>query len=346
MKKYNVGILGATGAVGREMLKVLEERNFPVNELRLLASERSVGKKVPFGGKEVEIKLACHEAFAGLDIVLGAASNAVAKEFAPDIVKAGAVFIDNSSAFRMDDNVPLVVPEINGEDVFKNKGIISNPNCSTIITLVAVNAINKLSKIKAMNASTYQATSGAGAAGPVELMDQMGMLTDTYKKDGVILNKGNFESKVFQYQIAGNVIPHIGSFLDNGYTTEEMKMQNEGRKIMHLPELKVTCTCVRVPVVRSHSISVTLVTENKLDLDVVKNAIANEKGCRLFDNPEAKEYPMPIVTSDQDIVFVGRIRRDLINENGITLWCCGDQVRKGAATNAVQIALKLVGLDF
>ena len=346
MKKYNVGILGATGAVGREMLKILEERNFPVNELRLLASERSVGKKVPFNGADVEIKLACHEAFAGLDIVLGAASNAVAKEFAPDIVAAGAVFIDNSSAFRMDDNVPLVVPEINGDDVFKNKGIISNPNCSTIITLVAVNAINKLSKIKAMNASTYQATSGAGAAGPVELMDQMAILADTYKNDGTILNKGNFESKVFQYQIAGNVIPHIGSFLDNGYTTEEMKMQNEGRKIMHLPDLKVTCTCVRVPVVRSHSISVTLVTENKLDLDVVKNAIANEKGCRLFDNPANKEYPMPIVTSDQDIVYVGRIRRDLINENGITLWCCGDQVRKGAATNAVQIALKLVGLDF
>ena len=218
MKKYNVGILGATGAVGREMLKILEERNFPVNELRLLASERSVGKKVPYNGTEVEIKLACHDAFAGLDIVLGAASNAVAKEFADDIVKAGAVFIDNSSAFRMDDNVPLVVPEINGDDVFKNKGIISNPNCSTIITLVAVNAINKLSKIKAMNASTYQATSGAGAAGPVELMDQMAILADSYKNDGVILNKGNFESKVFQYQIAGNVIPHIGSFLDNGYT--------------------------------------------------------------------------------------------------------------------------------
>ena len=346
MKKYNVGILGATGAVGREMLKVLEERNFPVNELRLLASERSVGKKVLFAGKEVEIKLACHDAFAGLDIVLGAASNAVAKEFADDIVEAGAVFIDNSSAFRMVEDIPLVVPEINGDDVFKNKGIISNPNCSTIITLVAVNAINQLSKIKAMNASTYQATSGAGAAGPVELMDQMSELADVYKKDGTILNKGDFTSQVFQYQIAGNVIPHIGSFLDNGYTTEEMKMQNEGRKIMHLPELKVTCTCVRVPVVRSHSISVTVVTEDRLELDAVKAAIAKAKGCRLFDDPEKKEYPMPIVTSDQDIVYVGRIRRDLINDNGITLWCCGDQVRKGAATNAVQIALKLVGLDF
>ena len=342
MKKFNVGILGATGAVGREMLKVLGEYNFPINELRLLASERSVGKKIPFNGSEVEVKLACHDAFKGLDIVLGAASNAIAKEFKDDIVKAGAVFIDNSSAFRMLDDVPLVVPEINPEDIFKNKGVISNPNCSTIITLVAINAINKLSKIKAMVASTYQATSGAGAAGPVELVEQMKDIASVYDETGVIANKINVDNKVFQYQIAGNVIPHIGSFLENGYTTEEMKMQNEGRKIMHLPELNVTCTCVRVPVVRSHSISVTLVTEEKLDLDKVKEAISKSEGCKLYDDVEAKLYPMPIVTSDQDLVYVGRIRRDLINENGITLWCCGDQVRKGAATNAVQIALKLI----
>ena len=342
MKKFNIGILGATGAVGREMLKVLGEYNFPYNEIRLLASERSVGKKISFDGKEIEVKLACHEAFDGLDIVLGAASNAVAKEFKDDIVKAGAVFIDNSSAFRMCDDIPLVVPEINAEDIFKNKGVISNPNCSTIITLVAVNAINKLSKIKAMVASTYQATSGAGVNGPIELMGQMKDLAKIYDETGLIANKYDCEPKTFQYQIAGNVIPQIGSFLENGYTTEEMKMQNEGRKIMHLPELLVTCTCVRVPVVRSHSISVTLVTEDKLDLEVVKKAIANEKGCKLYDDQENKLYPMPIVTSDQDLVYVGRIRRDLINENGITLWCCGDQVRKGAATNAVQIALKLI----
>ncbi len=342
MKKYNVGILGATGAVGREMLKVLGEYNFPLNELRLLASARSVGKKILFQGKEYEVQLACHEAFNGLDIVLGAASNDIAKEFKDDIVKAGAVFIDNSSAFRMIDDVPLVVPEINPEDIFKNKGVISNPNCSTIITLVAINAINKLSKIKAMVASTYQATSGAGAAGPVELMEQMKDLAKIYDETGLIANKYDATPKTFQYQIAGNVIPQIGSFLENGYTTEEMKMQNEGRKIMHLPNLNVTCTCVRVPVVRSHSISVTLVTEEKLDLDVVRNAIANEKGCKLYDDQANKLYPMPIVTSDQDLVYVGRIRRDLINENGITLWCCGDQVRKGAATNAVQIALKLI----
>ncbi|MCI5582721.1 MAG: aspartate-semialdehyde dehydrogenase [Anaeroplasma sp.] len=335
MKKYNVGILGATGAVGREMLKVLIERKFPINELRLLASPRSVGKKIEYNGTEIEIKLAEKGAFKGLDFVLGAASNAVAKEFADDIVSSGAVFIDNSSAFRMIDEVPLVVPEINGEDVFKNKGIIANPNCSTIITLMAVNAINKLSKIKAMVASTYQATSGAGAEGPVELRMQ----------EEALINGTAITNKVFQHQIAENVIPHIGSFLDNGYTTEEMKMQNEGRKIMHLKDLLVTCTCVRVPVARSHSISVTVVTENKLEIEDVKKAISLEKGCRLYDNPSQLEYPMPIVTSDQDLVFVGRIRKDLINENGITLWCCGDQVRKGAATNAVQIAMKLIGLE-
>ncbi|MBQ8393239.1 MAG: aspartate-semialdehyde dehydrogenase [Clostridia bacterium] len=332
MKKYNVAILGATGAVGREMLKVLEERQFPMGELRLLASSRSVGKKIPFCGKDYEVQLACADAFEGMDFVLGAASNALAKELAPHIVKAGAVFIDNSSAFRMNDDVPLVVPEINAEDARKNKGIISNPNCSTIITLVAVNAINKLSKIKGMIASTYQATSGAGAAGPVELMDQM----------KAMVNGGDINVEVFQHQIAANLIPQIGSFGENGYSTEEMKMQNEGRKILHLPELKVTCTCVRVPVVRSHSISVTVVTEDKLTADQVKNAIANEKGCKLYDDGENKIYPMPIVTSDQDLVYVGRIREDLVFDNAITLWCCGDQVRKGAATNAVQIAEVLI----
>ncbi len=332
MKTYNVGILGATGAVGREMMKVLEERNFPLSELRLLASARSVGKKIPFKGQEIEVKLAEAGAFEGLDIVLGAASNAIAKELAPDIVKAGAVFVDNSSAFRMCDDVPLVVPEINAEDVKKNKGIIANPNCSTIITLVAVNAINKLSRITGMVASTYQATSGAGAQGPVELRDQM----------SAIVNGGEIKNEVFQYQIAENVIPQIGGFNDDGYTTEEMKMQNEGRKILHLPELNVTCTCVRVPVVRSHSISVTVVTENELSVDAVKEAIANCDGCKLYDDKENKLYPMPIVTSDQDLVFVGRIRKDLVHKNAITLWCCGDQVRKGAATNAIQIAEALI----
>ena len=346
MKTYNVGILGATGAVGREMIKVLEERNFPIGELRLLASERSVGKKVTFMGKEITIQLANHDAFMGLDIVLGAASNQVAKEFKDDIVSSGAVFIDNSSAFRQDEDVPLVVPEINGDDVFKNKGVISNPNCSTIITLMAVKGINKLSKITAMSAATYQATSGAGAAGPVELMEQMEELDKEYKETGLIPNKGNVKPNVFAHQIAGNVIPMIGSLKDNGYTTEEMKMQNEGRKIMHLPDLKVTCTCVRVPVVRSHSIAVTVYTEDILSVEDVRKQITLEKNVKLYDDPVNAIYPMPIVTSDQDITYVGRIRKDLIHDNGITLFCCGDQVRKGAATNAVQIALKLIGLDF
>jgi aspartate-semialdehyde dehydrogenase len=310
------------------MLNILEERNFPVGELRLLASARSVGKKVPFKGEEIEIQLADFGAFKGLDIVLGAASNAVAKQFKDDIVASGAIFVDNSSAFRMDANTPLVVPEINPEDALNHNGVISNPNCSTIITLVAVNAINKLTKIKGMVASTYQATSGAGAAGPVELEDQM----------KAIINGGEIKAEVFQHQIVENVIPHIGSFLDNGFTAEEMKMQNEGRKILHLPELKVTCTCVRVPVVRSHSISVTVLTEDKLTVEQVREAVANTKGCRLYDDGEKKEYPMPLVTSGQDIVYVGRIREDLVFDNAITLWCCGDQVRKGAATNAVQIA--------
>ena len=282
MKTYNVGILGATGAVGREMMKILEERNFPIGELRLLASARSVGKKIAYKGEEIEVKLAEVGAFEGLDIVLGAASNAIAKELAPDIVKAGAVFVDNSSAFRMCDDVPLVVPEINAEDVKKNKGIISNPNCSTIITLVAVNAINKLSNIKGMIASTYQATSGAGAGGPVELRNQTKAL----------LEGGEITSEVFQYQIAENVIPQIGGFGDDGYTSEEMKMQNEGRKILHLPELKVTCTCVRVPVVRSHSISVTVLTEKKLTVDEVKKAISECDGCKLYDDMDNKLYPM------------------------------------------------------
>lgn len=334
MKKYNVGVLGATGAVGQEMLNILKEQNFPINELKLFASSRSAGKIVEYNGKEYTVLLAEKGAFKGLDFVLGAASNAVAVELAEDIVQSGAVFIDNSSAFRMNENVPLVVPEVNGEDVFKHNGIIANPNCSTIIAMVAVNGINKLSKIKAINAATYQATSGAGAAGPVELRDQM----------NAIINGGEIKTQVFQHQIVENLIPQIGSFLDNGYTTEEMKMQNEGRKIMHLPELLVNCTCVRVPVVRSHSIALTVVTEERLNIDEVKESIKNAGGTVLYDDPLNKIYPMPIITSNQDLVYVGRIRKDLINENGISIWCAGDQVRKGAATNAIQIMMKLVGL--
>ena len=332
MKKVKVAILGATGAVGREMMKILAERNFPVEELHLLASARSVGQKVEWQGKELTVELACDEAFRGMDIVLGAAENDIAEKFAPAIVKAGAVFVDNSSAFRLNPDVPLVVPEINPQDALNHKGIISNPNCTTIISLVAVNALNAASPIEAMVASSYQATSGAGAAGPVELMDQVDALRRGEQP----------EIKVFQHQIAFNVIPQIGGEAYEGYTSEEMKLQNEGRKIMHLPELKVSCTCVRVPVVRSHSVSIVVKTREKVSVEKARELIAAAPGCRLVDDLKNKVYPMPLDTSDQDIVFVGRIREDLTSENGLNIWCCGDQVRKGAATNAVQIAELLV----
>lgn len=328
MKAVKVGILGATGAVGQEMIKILAERKFPVSELRPIASGRSAGRTVAFGGRDWTIVEASDDAFEGLDIVLGAAENDIAERFAPAIQRAGAVFVDNSSAFRMDPKVPLVVPEINPEDVKWHNGIISNPNCTTIVTLVAINALAKESPIETIIASSYQATSGAGAAGPKELMSEV-----------EALSKGEtYEPKVFPYQIAYNVIPQIGGEAFMGYTSEEMKMQNEGRKILHLPELKVSCTCVRVPVVRSHSVSVVLRTKEKISVERAKELIAAAPGCRLVDDLKNKVYPMPLDTSDQDIVFVGRIRDDLTDERGLNLWCCGDQVRKGAATNAVQIA--------
>ena len=328
MKQYKVAILGATGAVGREMMKILAERSFPISELHLLASARSAGKILEWRGKPIEIEEACDEAFAGMDIGLGAAENDIAQRLAPAIVTAGAVFVDNSSAFRMDPHVPLIVPEINPEDAKQHHGIISNPNCSTIITVTAVNALNALSPIRTMTASTYQAVSGAGAGGPIELAEEVEALR-TGKP---------VEPKVFTHQIAYNLIPQIGSEQFEGYTSEEMKMQNEGRKIMHLPELRVSCTCVRVPVVRSHSISVSLHFDRPISVAEARNAIAAAPGCKLVDDLAKHEYPMPLDTSDQDIVFVGRIRPDLTDSNGLCLWCCGDQVRKGAATNAVQIA--------
>ena len=333
MKKlYTVAVLGATGAVGQEMIKILQERDFPVGKLIPLASARSAGKTLKFKGEDVTIGLACDEAFEGVDIVLGAAENDIAKQFAPAIVKAGAVFVDNSSAFRMDPNVPLVVPEVNPEDAKNHNGIISNPNCSTIITVTAVNALNAISPIRAMTTSTYQAVSGAGAEGPVELMGEVEALA-----------KGeSYQPKVFPYQIAYNLIPQIGGESFEGYTSEEMKMQNEGRKIMHLPDLKVTCTCVRVPVVRSHSISVSCHFDKPVTVEQVREVIAKAPGCKLVDDLANKQYPMPLETTDQDIVFVGRIRKDLTDDCGISLWCCGDQVRKGAATNAIQIAELLV----
>ena len=332
MKLYTVAVLGATGAVGQEMIKILQERNFPVGKLVPLASARSAGKKLLFKGEEVTIQEACDTAFEGVDIVLGAAENDIAKKFAPAIVKAGAVFVDNSSAFRLNPDVPLVVPEINPEDAKNHKGIISNPNCSTIITCTAVNALNAIAPIKSMIVSSYQAVSGAGAGGPIELMNEVEAL-----REGK-----TYEPKVFSHQIAYNLIPQIGGEQVDGYTSEEMKLQNEGRKIMHLPELKVSMTCVRVPVVRSHSISVQMRFDRHISVEQVRETIAKAPGCKLVDDLSKKMYPMPLDTSDQDIVFVGRIRPDLTDDNGICLWCCGDQVRKGAATNAIQIAELLV----
>jgi len=332
MKLYKVGILGATGAVGQEMMKILAERNFPIAELHLLASERSVGKKVSFKGEEIAVELACPEAFKGLDIVLGAAENDIAEAMAPHIVEAGAVFVDNSSAFRMDPNVPLVIPEINPEDAKLHKGIIANPNCTTIVTLTAINALNSVSPIESIVASSYQAVSGAGVHGIAELYNQVDAAREGKEA----------EVKVFQYPIAYNVIPQIGGDAFEGYTSEEMKMQNEGRKIMHLPDLKVSCTCVRVPVVRSHSVSAVVRTKEKISVEKARELFAKAPGVKLVDDLANKRYPMPLETSDQDIVFIGRIRDDLTSDNGLNIWCCGDQVRKGAATNAVQIAELLV----
>ena len=318
-----IGILGATGAVGRQMLECIEERQLSVEELRVFASERSKGKKLPFAGQELTLEVVSQERLNGLDYVLGAVSNSLSKEYRPLVEKSGAVYIDNSSAFRQEDGVPLVVPEINGQDALDHHGVIANPNCSTAITLMALAPIAKLSPIKAINACTYQAVSGAGMGGISELKDEVTALT---KGESV-------EAKVFPAQIAFNVIADIGSPLENGYTTEEMKMQNEGRKILHLPDLLVTCTCVRVPVYRSHSIAVTVVTEEPVSVEAAEKAIAAFDGDLLVTD----HTPTPLENSDKDIVQVGRLRRDLTNPNGLTLWCTGDQIRKGAATNAVQI---------
>lgn len=334
MKTYNVAILGATGAVGQEMMKVLAERNFPIHKLKLLASARSAGKKVKFKEEEITIEEATKDSFEGMDIVLGAAENDIAKELLPYAVKAGAIVVDNSSAYRLDENVPLVIPEVNPEDIFKNNGIIANPNCATIIALVAINKLHEYAKIKSMVVSTYQAVSGAGNPGISELNEQVKQ----------VLNNEPVSPKCFPYQIAFNLIPQIGGFDEMGYSSEEMKMQNEGRKILHHPDLKVTCTCIRIPVFRSHSESITMTFENEIDVEKARELLCNAEGVKLMDNPNNKVYPMPLDTTDQDLVYVGRIRKDLTNEDNkaLTLWCCGDQVRKGAATNAVQIAIKYI----
>ncbi len=328
-KPISVAILGAAGAVGREMIRCLQERDLPVSRLLPLGSGRSAGTNVFFQGREIPIEKATPEAFRDCDLVLGAADNAVARAFAPAILEAGALFVDNSSAFRLDPQVPLVVPEINGADAFSHRGIIANPNCCTVIALMAAWPLHRLSPIRAMNAVTYQAVSGAGAAGITELEAQL---------------KGKAAlPAVFPHPIARNVIPQIGDVQPNGYTAEEMKLLLEGRKILHAPELAVSCTCVRVPVVRSHSICLQLKFDRPISVEEARSAIAAAPGCRLMDDTARGIYPMPLTAGDQDLVQVGRIRQDLTDEKGLCLWCCADQLRKGAATNAVQIAELLFG---
>lgn len=327
MKSCRIGILGATGAVGQEMRKILEEYGLPVSELRLLASRRSAGERLPFQGEEIEIQETAEESFAGLDYVLGAVEAEQSRFFAPMIRRSGAVYIDNSSAFRLHPLVPLVVPEINGADAFAHQGIIANPNCSTVISLMAAAGIHRLSPIESMVVSTYQAVSGAGQAGLKELEGQMAALAAGETP----------ERQVFPAQIALNVIPHIGAETENGYTDEEMKLQNEGRRILHQPGLRVSCTCVRVPVLRSHSISLTLRTREPVSLEAARAAVAAFPGVRLAEDLDGRDYPTPLDSSDGDTVWVGRVRRDLTDARGLSLWCCGDQLRKGAAANAVQI---------
>ncbi|HAW45344.1 MAG TPA: aspartate-semialdehyde dehydrogenase [Sutterella sp.] len=332
MSSYKVGILGATGAVGQQMLTVLEERHFPISELRLFGSARSAGKKVTFAGQEVTIQEAKVEAFKGLDLLLGAVENDLAKQFLPEAVKLGVQVVDNSSAFRLDPNCPLVIPEVNPEDVRLTKGLIANPNCATIIALTAVMALHRYARIRRMVVSTYQAVSGAGKAGIDELLDQVKAPEGTTP-----------EMKVFPYPIAYNLIPQIGGFNDLGYSSEEMKLQNEGRKMLHDDTLRVACTCVRVPIIRSHSEAITLEFEREISPEKARELLANAPGVVLCDDPNAQKYPMPLLTSDQDLVYVGRVRRDLsasaeLYNKSLTLFCCADQVRKGAATNAVQIA--------
>ncbi|MCL5772425.1 MAG: aspartate-semialdehyde dehydrogenase [Actinobacteria bacterium] len=334
MKEYNIAIAGATGAVGNVFLSILEERKFPVKNLLALASSKSVGKKIKFKGEEFEVKELTKDSFKNIDIALFSAGASRSLEFAKYAVDSGAVVIDNSSAFRMEPKVPLVVPEVNPQDILKHEGIIANPNCSTIIMVVAINPIYKLSKIKRIIVSTYQAVSGAGAKGLIELKDQTEKIIFGYKED--------MKCEVFPVRIAFNVIPQIDIFLENGYTKEEMKMVNETRKILGDNEIKISATTVRVPVFTSHSESVTIETEKKLSLDEIRIALKNAPGIKLKDDFKNNIYPTPLDSSDKDDVFVGRIREDISFENGICLWCVGDQLRKGAALNAIQIAEMMI----
>lgn len=338
MKKYNVAILGATGAVGTEFLKLIEERNFPYAELRLLASKRSAGKQIEFMGKTYTVQEATKDSFAGIDIALFAGGS-VSKEFAPYAVEAGAVVIDNSSAFRMDPEVPLVVPEVNPQAILKHKGIIANPNCSTIIMVMALKPLYDMAKIKRIVVSTYQAVSGAGKEGIDELTDQVKDFADGKEMVANILPSASLAK---HYPIAFNLIPQIDVFMDNLYTKEEMKMVNETRKIFDDYDMRITATTVRVPVYRSHSESINVEFENDLNLEEMQKSLAAFPGVQVIDNPQEQLYPMPLYTSEKDDVYVGRLRRDESNEKTFNMWVVGDQIRKGAALNTLQIAETMI----
>ncbi|GAB1358522.1 aspartate-semialdehyde dehydrogenase [Porphyromonadaceae bacterium] len=328
-----VAIVGASGAVGQEFLRVLEERNFPMDELVLFGSERSAGKKYTFKGKQIEVKLLQHnDDFKGVDIAFTSAGAGTSKEYAETITKFGAVMIDNSSAFRMENDIPLVVPEVNGPDAkVRPRGIIANSNCTTIQMVVALKAIEDLSHIKRVHVSTYQAASGAGAAAMEELVEQYSQ---------IVCGQEPTVAK-FAYQLAYNLIPQVDVFTDNGYTKEEMKMFNETRKIMH-SDITVSATCVRVPVMRAHSENIWLETERPISLEEAREAFDKADGIVLMDEPANKKYPMPLFLAGADPVYVGRVRKDLTNPNGLTFWCVSDQIKKGAALNAVQIAEYLI----
>jgi aspartate-semialdehyde dehydrogenase len=330
--KPHVAVVGATGAVGIEMIKTLEKRNFPVGKLTLLASARSAGKKLKFRGKQITVKELTKDSFAGIDIALFSAGGSISKEFAPLAAKAGCVVVDNSSAFRQDDSVPLVIPEINAADVKKHKGIIANPNCTTAITLMALYPLHQAFGVKRIFASSYQAVSGTGAQAIEELKRQVGQIVS-----GKPVTK-----EVYPHQIAFNVIPQVDSFLPTGYTKEEMKMENEGRKIMHHKKFRASVTCVRVPVYRSHSVAVSAEFEKPVTIAAARAVLKKAPGLDLVDEPENKKYPMPLFTSEKDNCEVGRLRMDCALDNGLCFWVSGDQLLKGAALNAVQIAEELL----
>jgi len=337
-KKYNVAIVGATGVVGSQMLETLAKRNFPVNKIRPLASERSVGKKISFKGKKVKVELLADDAFSDIDIVLSSAGASLSKRFLPAAVKAGAVCIDNTSAYRMDDKVPLVVPEVNPKDIFKHNGIIANPNCSTIQMVVALKPLHDYAKIKRIVVSTYQAVSGAGNPALSQLEKETVLIGP--KRSGRL--PGKYKPSKFPYQIAYNLIPHIDVFLGNGYTKEEMKMVNETRKIFHDKSIGITATCVRVPVFVSHSEAVNIETKKPLTPVKARQILKKSPGVKVVDNLEKLQYPMPVDATGSYDTYVGRIRKDESIKNGLNLWIVSDNLLKGAALNAVQIAELLI----